>query len=131
QSGKCVVTNARAASWPSIFIEEIFGSIEALSECLDLIDLVLAQPEIHGADDARDLLRTPHADDCACNHAVSQSPGDRGLARVAVVARGDLFQLVSEFQIARDERLLKLRAAAPPVVFGQIVYSFASHRPGQ
>src|SRR5215475_897909 len=90
QSGKCVVTNARAASWPSIFIEEIFGSIEALSECLDLIDLVLAQPEIHGADDARDLLRAPHADDCACNHAVSQSPGDRGLARVAVVARGDL-----------------------------------------
>src|SRR5262245_41692143 len=79
QSGKCVATNARAASGPSIFI-----SIKASSECLNLFDLILAQPEIHRADDARDLFRASHSDDCARYHAVPQSPRDRCLACVAV-----------------------------------------------
>src|SRR5215510_9188472 len=94
-----------------------FRSNDALNERFNLVDLILAQPEIHRADDARDLLLAPHADDCAgSRHAVSQSPCDRDFARVAVAASGDLFQFVRELQIARDERLLELRAAASPVV---------------
>ena len=37
-------------------------STEALNERLNLIDLVPAQPEIHRADDARDLLSAPHSE---------------------------------------------------------------------
>src|SRR5215475_4526754 len=139
QSGKCVAINARAASAPSIFIAEIcwgtllskFRSIEASSECLNLFDLILVQPKFHRADDSRDLLGAPNADDSARHYAVSQSPCDGGFARVAVVASGDLFQLVRELQVARGERFLELRTAAAPVVRRQIRNSFASHRSGQ
>src|SRR5215813_3985116 len=123
QSGKCVATNARAASGPSIFIAGISfrncsRSIEASCECLDLLDLILAQPKFHRADDSRDLLGAPYADDSARHYAVSQSPCDCGFARVAVVACGDLFQLDRELQVAGGERFLELRTAAAPVVLG-------------
>src|SRR5215467_1051889 len=104
---------------------------EVLRERLDLIDLALTKPKIHRADDARDLLGTSHADDGSRHYAVSQNPRYGGLARAAAVAGGDLFQLVRDLQVARDERLLELRAAAAPIVLGQIGYSFASHRSGQ
>src|ERR1700721_4730327 len=97
----------------------------------DPIRFRFAQTESRRRDYSVHLIRAPRADDGCRNCRMPQRPGNGYHARLNTVLAPDLPEQIDESQVSLKERRLGIRAALPPVVFGQILYTLSGHFPGQ
>src|ERR1039458_3344532 len=86
---------------------------------LDFHHVVRAELDVGGAGNAAYLLGAADADDRTSDRWIPQGPRDGHFAGRRVVALADRAQRLDQPQIAGEQRFLKVRAAFPPIVFGE------------
>ncbi len=98
---------------------------------VDLADFIVAQAELHCAEHALRLIRRAHPDDRCGDRGMPQSPCDGHFARRSSVRSHNLFHQLSQLQVARQIRFLKVHVALAKIVFRKVRHSFPGHRSGQ
>ena len=100
-------------------------------EFRDLLELVFGESEGCGWEHAVDLLGAATTDDGRGNGGVVKRPGDGDDAVLDTVFLADGAEQVNEFQVAKDQGLLKLFLIAAEVILRHFLDAFLSHGAGQ
>lgn len=98
---------------------------------LDFVKVIVAKPEIRGTNEAIDLCGPACADDRARDRGTSERPGDGDLARRTSATCANGAELLDQFQVSREPRLLELGASPPPIVLWERGDTPACHGPAQ
>src|SRR5438067_13610636 len=100
-------------------------------EGVDLVVFGFGEAEGSGGDYAFDLFCIAAADDGCSYGWVVEGPGDGDDTGGNLVARADLFELVSYGEIAGEQRLLVVVGVAAEVVRGEVGDALLGHGSGE